>query len=130
MIETPLANIGLTICYDGDFPETARSYALLDCAMLFWMNNRGSRGPAEVRPLAVANSMIIAASCCCGTNEGGGACPGGSNIVDLDGSVLAELWDKEGILVADVDPSRVREHRRRNPWFTGRRPDLYVIGGS
>jgi predicted amidohydrolase len=53
-------------------------------------------------------------------------CRGGSNITDQDGSPLAEIWDREGIILADVEPAGVIEHRASNPWFTGHRPDLYV----
>ncbi|MBT4502478.1 MAG: carbon-nitrogen hydrolase family protein [Gemmatimonadetes bacterium] len=116
---------GVMICYDGDFPEMTRSYANLDCSMLFWMNNRGSRGHDEVKNLASANSMIIASSCCCGPNELGYDCPGGSNITDADGSLLAEIWNEEGIIYADVEPEKVSESRKKNPWFTGQRRDLY-----
>lgn len=117
---------GLMICYDGDFPEMTRSYANLGCSMIFWMNNRGSRGHAEVRPLAAANSMIIAASCCCGRDEAGIACPGGSNVTDMTGTLITEIWNDEGVIFADVDPARAQEYRRGNPWYVGRRPDLYV----
>lgn len=117
---------GVMICYDGDFPEMARSYANLGCTMLFWMNNRESRGPNEVRPLARWNSMIMATSCCCGPDEAGRHCGGGSNIIDRDGRVLAELWDREGIIYAEVDPASVPAARAACPWFTGRRPDLYI----
>jgi len=116
---------GVMICYDGDFPETTRSYANLGCAVLFWMNNRGSRGHAEVADLAYRNSMIIAASCCCGPDERGRACRGGSNITDADGKLLAEIWDKEGIILADVSPAGALGLRAENPWYRGRRPELY-----
>jgi predicted amidohydrolase len=121
---------GIMICYDGDFPEMARSYANLGCSVLFWMNNRNSRGHAEVRDLAYRNSIAIATSCCCGLDETGQACPGGSNITDADGKLLAEIWDEEGIIVADVDPDRALELRAHNPWYRGQRPDLYVVGSA
>ena len=117
---------GIMICYDGDFPEVTRSYAALGCSVLFWLNNRGSRGHAEVADLARRNSIIIASACCCGRNESGNPCRGGSNITDADGTLLAEIWDDEGIITADVDPAKTLELRRANPWFTGRRPDLYL----
>lgn len=117
---------GVMICYDGDFPEMARSYANLGCAMLFWMNNRESRGPNEVRHLARGNSMIMATSCCCGPDEAGRHCGGGSNIIDRDGRVLAEIWDREGIIYAEVDPASVPAARAACPWYTGRRPELYI----
>jgi predicted amidohydrolase len=113
------------ICYDGDFPEMTRAYANLDCRVLFWLNNRGSRGHAEVTRLAGNNSMIMAVSCVCGANERGDRCRGGSNITSHDGSLLAEIWDDAGIIYADVDPSAVPAAREANPWYTGRRGDLY-----
>ncbi len=117
---------GVMICYDGDFPEMTRSYANLDCTMLFWLNNRPHRGHAEVRPLAAGNSMIIAASCCCGRSESGRIYRGGSNITDHDGTLLAEIWDDEGIIYASVDPAQVLAARRENPLYRGQRRDLYV----
>jgi predicted amidohydrolase len=116
---------GIMICYDGDFPEMTRSYANLGCAVLFWMNNRGSRGHAEVKDLAYRNSMIIPTSCCCGPDEAGRPCRGGSNITDADGALLTEIWDEEGIILADVSPVRALDLRAQNPWYRGRRPDLY-----
>jgi predicted amidohydrolase len=116
---------GVMICYDGDFLETTRSYANLDCVMLFWMNNRGSRGYEETRQKAELNSMIMATACCCGRNERGEICRGGSNIVDASGKLLAELWDREGIIYADVDPGEVMSLRRRNFSYIGQRQDLY-----
>lgn len=116
---------GVMICYDGDFPEMTRTYANLDCRLLFWLNNRGQRGHDEVKRLAQTNSMIMATACVCGKNERGITCRGGSNITSHDGRPLAEIWDREGIIYADVDPSEVPAARRRNPWYVGRRSDLY-----
>ncbi len=116
---------GVMICYDGDFPEMTRAYANLDCSLLFWLNNRGERGHGEVTRLAGTNSMIMAASCVCGKNELGYRCRGGSNITSHDGSLLSEIWDREGIIYADVDPAAAIEARKENPWYTGRRSELY-----
>jgi (R)-amidase len=116
---------GIMICYDGDFPEMTRSYANLGCSVLFWMNNRGSRGHAEVKDLAYRNSMIIAASCCCGIDEKGNPCRGGSNITDATGELISEIWDREGIIFADVNPDKVPNLRAQNPWYRGQRPELY-----
>jgi predicted amidohydrolase len=116
---------GIMICYDGDFPEMTRSYANLGCSLIFWLNNRDSRGHAEVKDLAYRNSMIIAASCCCGLNEAGNPCRGGSNITDATGDLLSEIWDREGLIIADVCPDKVPNLRAQNPWYRGQRPELY-----
>lgn len=120
---------GVMICYDGDFPEMTRSYANLGCTMLFWMNNRGSRGHAEVKDLAYRNSMIIPAACCCGLNESGYQCEGGSNITGAKGELIEEIWNEEGTILADVYPGEIPELRKNNPWFTGMRPDVYHYHG-
>jgi predicted amidohydrolase len=116
---------GLMICFDGDFPEVTRSYANLGCTMLFWMNNRGSRGHAEVSTLAFQNSMIIATSCCTGEDESGRHCTGGSNITGPDGELISEIWGSEGVIISGVSPGLVPQIRRENVFFTGQRPDLY-----
>jgi len=116
---------GIMICYDGDFPEMTRAYANRECVMLFWLNNRYSRGKEEVAPLVRANSIILAASCCCGKNDTEHIYRGGSNVTDFDGAVLAEIWDKEGVIFADVTPGKVLSAREQNPWFHGQRPELY-----
>jgi len=69
--------------------------------------------------------MIMAASCCCGLNEQGSPCRGGSNITGPEGELIDEIWDKEGVIVADVYPGRVAKIRSENPWYTGLRPELY-----
>jgi predicted amidohydrolase len=116
---------GIMICYDGKFPEMTRSYANLGCTMLFWPNNRPTSAHKEVQPLASANSMIMAVSNACGKNEAGHTCRGASNVTDKDGALITEIWDQEGIIYAEVDPSDVLEHRSQNPWWRGQRPDLY-----
>ena len=119
---------GIMICYDGDFMEMTRSYANMGCNILFWMNNRRSRGNKEVRNLAWRNSMIMPTTCCCGLNERAQLCEGGSNITGPEGEVMGEIWDKEGLVIADVYPGKVPELRKNNPHFTGHRGDLYYYG--
>lgn len=117
---------GVMICYDGDFPEMARAYARMGCQMLFWMNNRESRGHDDFAQLhSRCNSLIVATSCCCGKDETGAWCSGKSNIVDYDATLLGELADREGILVAEVHPELVQAHREENPLFGGLREDLF-----
>ena len=123
---------GIMICYDGDFPEMARSYANLGCSMLFWINKRLSRGHEElydggvVKHMARNNSIIIASCCpCTADKKTGGFYGGGSNVTDARGELLAEIWGAEGILYADVSPEEVQKLRNDNTWFVGQRQDLY-----
>lgn len=121
------AKIGIMICYDGDFPEMARSYAKLGCSVLLWLNNRTSRGHKDhVQGQAGDNSLYFAVACCCGVDELGHTCPGGSNITDYEGRLLTEIWDREGVIFADIDPGKAILHREQNPWFRGLRPEIYL----
>ena len=120
---------GVMICYDGGFPEMTRSYANLGCSVLFWLNNRRSRGHREVQDLAFRNSMIMPTSCCCGLNEQGLFCEGGSNITGPRGELITEIWEEEGIIVADVFPWEVEKIRNENWAYNGLRPDLYYYPG-
>jgi len=119
--------IGIMICYDGDFYEMARSYANMGCSLLLWLNNRSSRGHNDrVAEQASINSMNFAISCCCGADEAGRYCGGGSNITAYDGGLLSEIWDKEGVIYAEIYGEAVLRHRESNPWYVGRRNDLYI----
>jgi len=127
VFEHKSAKIGIMICYDGDFYEMARSYADLDCSLLLWLNNRTSRGHDDrVEEQASINSMNFAVSCCCGEDETGRHCGGGSNITAYDGGLLSEIWDKEGIIYAEVNGNEALHDRQFNPWYMGRRNDLYI----
>ncbi len=118
--------IGLMICYDGDFPPVVEAYRRAGCTVVLWLNNRESRGNGDlVREHARRNSMILAVSCCCGPDETGRLCRGGSNITDYDGKALAEIWDDEGIICAEVDPDAALAAREENHWLQDRRDDLY-----
>jgi hypothetical protein len=38
---------------------------------------------------------------------------------------MEEIWDKEGLILADVYPGEIEEIRKKNPWYIGMRPDVY-----
>jgi predicted amidohydrolase len=57
--------------------------------------------------------MIIPTACCCGLNELGNQCAGGSNITGAKGELIAEIWDKEGIIIGDVNPGEISQIREK-----------------
>ena len=50
---------------------------------------------------------------------------GGSNITGPKGELIAEIWDKEGMILGDVYPGQVEQIRNNNPYYQGLRPELY-----
>jgi N-carbamoylputrescine amidase len=115
VFDTPLARIGVLICYDAWFPEAARTVALRGAQMLCVPSNapddwvpeeqrRGGLTMLNVHAIAHANANRLFVAC---ANRVGDGYLGRSCIVDPTGGVLA-LGDptEEGLVLADVDPSR------------------------
>jgi predicted amidohydrolase len=83
---------GVMICYDRDFPEMTRCYANQGCGVLFWLNNRTSRGHNEVRGLARTNSIIMPTACCCGKMSYPRTAPAEA----ISQTTMASCWLKSG----------------------------------
>jgi N-carbamoylputrescine amidase len=130
--------IGVGICWDQWFPETARSMALMGADVLLYPTAIGSE-PQDasvdskghwqrtMQGHAAANLCVLAASNRIGTENVGAELSfyGASFIADETGAILAEMGDAPGIATATVDLSAIR--RRRAAWglFRDRRPDRY-----
>lgn len=106
--------LGLSICYDGCFPEHARAAA--DDGALGYLNPSAYfPGSAHRRDLyaaarALDNGMYVVFSGLtgeCGRFE----FIGGSAIYDPEGRPLARMDREEGVVVADLDPAVVHATR-------------------
>jgi N-carbamoylputrescine amidase len=133
---TPAATIGVGICWDQWYPETARAMMLMGADLLFFPTAIGSEpydDDLDTRRMwrramvghAVSNVAPVIAANRIG-REGGITFYGHSFIVDEWGDELAAFGAEEtGALVATIDLSRVRRHRAGFGFFRDRRPDLY-----
>jgi N-carbamoylputrescine amidase len=128
--------IGVGICWDQWFPESARAMMLLGADMLFYPTAIGSE-PAEpnldTRRMwrramvghAVSNVAPVIACNRTGTEEGQ-TFYGTSFIADERGDIVSELGpDREGIVAASFDLAQVRANRGAFGFFRDRRPELY-----
>ena len=128
--------IGIGICWDQWYPETARSLALLGAELLFFPTAIGSE-PYDpeldtsrmwrraMLGHAVSNCMPVIAANRNGT-EDGQRFYGHSFIADEWGDYLAEFGAQEtGVLTARIDLERAARHRAGMGFFRDRRPDLY-----
>jgi 5-aminopentanamidase len=128
--------VGLTICYDGSFPEATRLLALLGADLVLLPTNwpTGARSTAclLVRPRALENNIYYAAVNRVG-EERGFTFIGMSQVVDPSGDLLGSApEDREAILYAEIDPERARRKRVvRVPGkheidrINDRRPEMY-----
>ena len=129
--------IGVGICWDQWFPETARVMALKGADLLLYPTAIGSE-PDEVGGLdtrdmwqramighAVSNSVYLAAANRVGV-EGDAKFYGSSFIADFTGTKLSEAdRSRETVLYADLDLAAARRFRAGFGFFRDRRPDLY-----
>ena len=128
--------IGVGICCDQWYPETARVMALMGAEMLFYPTAIGSE-PYDAdldtsrmwrRAMighAVSNCMPVIAANRIG-EEQGQKFYGHSFITDEWGDFAAEADSKDnGALVATLDLDQARKHRAGMGFFRDRRPELY-----
>jgi 5-aminopentanamidase len=113
--DTELGRIGLSICYDLDFPEQSRVLMLLGAEIIVTITNwpEGVQHVPEfvIRTRARENAVHHVAVNRVG-NERAATFFGKSRFVDCAGEVLADgKAYEEDIIYAGVDPSRSREKR-------------------
>jgi (R)-amidase len=109
--------VGLLICYDIEFPETARALARLGAQLLIVTNgNMDPYGPVHQRAIAARamENQVFALMCNrCGRGHLQMSFPGQSALVDPSGEFLAVAAAHEIQLAVQLDPSRVESRRRR-----------------
>ena len=134
--DTKHGKIGVGICWDQWFPETARAMALLGAEVLLYPTAIGTephddsldtaaRWRRAMQGHAVSNVMPIGAANRTG-DEDGQKFYGTSFICDHAGEVVAELGRHEtGVLNASFDRAFLDRHRAAWGFFRDRRTDLY-----
>lgn len=132
----PDATVGVGVCWDQWYPETARAMMLMGAEVLFYPTAIGTEPhdpDLDTSRLwrramighAVSNVVPVVASNRIG-NEEGQIFYGNSFICDERGDMLAEFGkDETGVLVATIDLARVKRHRAAFGFFRDRRPELY-----
>ena len=119
--------LGLSICYDGCFPEHARA-AAEDGAVAYLSSSAYFAGAEHRRDLyyaarAVENGMYVVFAGLtgrCGSRD----FSGGSAVYDPEGRPLVRLGEEEGVAVADLDSDLVAATRARHTMIGDHRASL------
>lgn len=137
---TKYGTIGIGICWDQWFPETARCMALMGAEMIFYPTAIGSEpensgldsrdhwqrcmighSAANLVPVIASNRVGVET-----IDDSSITFYGSSFITDGTGAKVAELdRSEEGILVAQFDLDALAAQRSEWGVFRDRRPDLY-----
>ena len=121
LIETPLAKIGLSICYDVRFPNLYRTLSQAGAEILcvpaaFTKQTGEAHWKTLLCARAIENGAFVIAPAQGGTHEDGRETYGHSLIIGPWGDILAEARnDAPGVIFADIDPNLAHLARRRIP---------------
>jgi len=118
--------VGLSVCYDLRFPELYRALMTPPCDLLcvpsaFTFTTGQAHWELLLRARAVENQCYVIAPAQGGRHENGRRTWGHSMIVDPWGEVLAVRPEGEGVVLADLDPTRLAEVRSQLPALAHRR---------
>lgn len=137
VFETRFGKIGLIVCYELRFPETARIAALSGARLILQPTNLPKGGESHpdflTRARACENRVHFVSCNRCGTERGFDFI-GRSQIVNYDGNVLAESSAEEEIIYAPLDLTLCENKdiisapgERELYLFRHRRWDLYEV---
>lgn len=135
VFNTRIGRIGVAICYDIRFPESARCLALAGCDVIaqpsVWPSTVHIIADHMVRVRAAENRVFIVA-CTRGDDENGVVFMGKSQIVDPLGEVLAVAQTGQAVIQAELNLDLAREKKLifipgayQISLFEDRRPESY-----
>ena len=136
VFQTSIGNIGILICYDASFPESARSLALQGADIIVlptnWPPNRDKVADFVINTRAFENRVHLVAVDRVGV-ERGAQFLGRSKIVSATGDTLVEASrTNEEIIYGEVSLAAARNKRIiyvpgefETDLFADRRPELY-----
>jgi deaminated glutathione amidase len=131
VVDAPPVRLGLSICYDLRFPELFRIAALQGATVTTLPAAfTATTGPPHWEPLirarAIENQVFVIAAGQFGSADDRLHWHGHSMIVDPWGTVLAEAFAGEGVIVADLDLVEQVRVRAVLPSLANRRPETYL----
>ncbi len=125
-VDTPFGRLGLSVCYDLRFPELYRAMHGVDLILVpsaFTATTGRAHWETLLRARAIENQCYVAAPAQGGMHAGGRRTWGHTMIIDPWGEVLACRDAGPGIVLAEIEHSRLASVRTQLPALAHRRLD-------
>jgi deaminated glutathione amidase len=131
VVDTPVALLGLSVCYDLRFPAlySALSDAgaqLLSVPAAFTVPTGEAHWHILLRARAIENAAYVVAAAQCGHHQDGRNTFGHSLVVDPWGTVLLDMGEGQGVGFAEIDLNLVEKARQQIPVLDHRRAIPHV----
>ena len=123
-VASPFGRLALSICYDVRFPELYRSLGSFDLMFVpsaFTVPTGAAHWETLLRALAIENQAYVVAPAQGGAHASGRRTYGHTMIVDPWGEVAALQAEGEGVVLAEIDPEKIRDVRASLPALANRR---------
>ena len=126
--DTPIGQLGLSICYDVRFPALYEELGQRRCHAIavpaaFTRTTGAAHWHVLLRARAIEAQAFVIAAAQVGAHADGRETYGHSLVVDPWGEVLLDMGgDAEGLGLCDIDPSRIAEVRGQVPALANRQP--------
>jgi predicted amidohydrolase len=121
VFDTSFGKVGLQICYEVGFPESARILTLKGADIIFYPSAFGKARyyawDIATRSRALENGVYVIASNRTGTEKGETIFGGISRIVTPNGSVLSEAVNDDDIIISEINLKEVVRQRREIPYL-------------
>ena len=132
VFDTEFGKMGICICFDCRFPEIVRLMSLHGAKVIlvpaaFNMTTGPAHWELMFRGRAVDNQCYMIGTSDARDEQAGYVSWGHSLIVSPWGDVVAQMDEKPGIQITEIDLDRVEAIREQLPLLSARRTDLYEL---
>ena len=132
VFDTEFGKMGICICFDCRFPEIVRLMTLQGARVIlvpaaFNMTTGPAHWELMFRGRAVDNQCYMIGTSDARDEQAGYVSWGHSLVVSPWGDVVAQMDEKPGIQITEIDLDRVEAIREQLPLLSARRTDLYEL---
>ena len=123
-VDSPFGRLALSVCYDVRYPELYRALGSFDAMFVpsaFTVPTGAAHWETLLRARAIENQAYVIAPAHGGEHASGRRTYGHSMIIDPWGEILAVQPEGEGVVLAEMDLSRIREVQAALPANANRR---------